>query len=127
LNLSEKDISLFDDYLNGELTGERLEEFNNRLKSDPDFKLEFDLHKEDVQAMKAIGQRELKSTYATIHTSMTPSKNDAYKPRKNGGGSLFNNVFWVIFTVLVVVTSVGKFIWPIPGGSEGQNSEIVKG
>jgi len=125
LNLSEKDISLFDDYLNGELTGERLEEFNNRLKSDPDFKREFDLHKEDVQSMKAIGQRELKSTYATIHRSMTSAKKDPYKPGKNDGGSLFNNVFWVIFTTLAVATIVGKFIWPVIEGNEEQSSEII--
>lgn len=84
--LNEKDIQLMDDFLEGKLTNEEKEVFNNRLKNDEEFKNEF---KFVSSISKAFNREEIKEELSQIEKEFNFEQQDykVYSSNFNGDKS----------------------------------------
>ena len=60
-------LDYFDQYLNNQLSDKEKSEFENRLKTDEKFKLDFEAHKAIIKAFRNIGRAELKNELNVFH------------------------------------------------------------
>ncbi|MEO1258788.1 MAG: hypothetical protein AAFZ15_08315 [Bacteroidota bacterium] len=67
----EKRRQLMDDYIMGQLTEKDSIDFENELQSNEQFAADFELHKNMVAGIKALGNRELKNELKIIHQQVT--------------------------------------------------------
>jgi len=84
--LNEKDIQLIDDFLEGKLTSEEKDVFNNRLKNDEEFKNEF---KFVSSISKAFNREEIKEELSQIEKEFNFEQQD-YKVYSTNFNQDFN-------------------------------------
>ena len=88
-----ENTTLFEQYLHNELSQQEKINFENRLASDPNFKLEFEKHHAIVQAVSKIGEEDMKHSLKTMHQS--------YKNQK------WSRFGFTIFFMMIALTAIG--------------------
>jgi len=100
MELSQDDIDLIDRFNNGELSGEELASFNERMK-DANFASSVALYNETIKIIRNEGRDELRSVLASIQSKLvTTGGFEKYNPGKSkNGGDMWS---WIIGIILVV-------------------------
>ncbi len=107
MELSEQDISLFDSYLEGSLSGDALSKFQSRLESDAEYAAEFEAHQDFHNAMRQHGRKEMKSTFGAAHTGAALAGYNSY----SAGKGLLNSIWKWLKTLFVSTTIVAASIY----------------
>lgn len=92
-----KELELIDRYLSGELTGDELQAFRNRMENEPDFR---DKIREIQLTQLAIGESALEENLHTFHSTLT----NEYLHKKNRL-KLFRP--WAIAASIILAVTVG--------------------
>jgi tetratricopeptide (TPR) repeat protein len=112
-------LELIEKFHNGELSNEELEKFKIRLRSNPEFKREFDLYKEINDAVLEDDVIELRKRLNSIQRS---SINDTQKNRIR---KLHSNKWYLAAAAITIVIIIGTFLISIISDTYS-NEELFK-
>lgn len=80
MNISEENIILFDNYLNGKLTKKEVLDFENRMSYDNDFSETFSDYESAKSAVKFLSREKLRSSLSILFTEKTKTADKKEKP-----------------------------------------------
>jgi TonB family protein len=110
MELSENDIVSIDQYLNGELKGEELSVFEERLANDASFADAVEMHTDTTTALREAGKQQMKADLTALQQSIPMAEFAAYDPPKGGGGSGSSSAgffkSWAFWIGLMAITPV---------------------
>ena len=112
-------LELIEKFHNGELSNEELEKFKIKLRSNPEFKKDFDLYKEINNAILEDDVIELRNQVNSIQGS---SINDTQKNRIR---KLYSNKWYLAAAVITIVIIIGTFLISIISDTYS-NEELFK-
>lgn len=99
-------------YVNGELHGEDLRQFEKELEANPHWQKEIDAYREIIAGVKLSERKKMKVAIASGISSVGVKELKDYQPSKNippknsgGGSNFFGNLFRLAFIVLPIVAA----------------------
>lgn len=102
---------LFDLYINNELKPEDKATFEERLLTDEEFKLEYELHLDISQSVKYLGKTAIIEQLQEIEYNLKTEDNlDDYKPTKNSGGGAGNIWVWLFLITMGIGIAVAAYL-----------------
>lgn len=106
MDLDEKDIELIDKYVRGELTGNVLKDFKQRLTSDTAFAEQVGWHEKLVGGIKKQSRKELKAYLQSLDTQVVSSIKEPASEKK-----VATLTFWKYAVAAAVALLVAAVFW----------------
>ncbi len=112
MNITEKTIILFDNYLNGNLSKEQVMDFEKRVSSDKEFLEAFSDYESAKQAVKVLSREKLRNKLSVLFSGEKEKSPRTIKEKKSGIKELLSEIFNEFFipfeNVLTARTHHGK-------------------